>query len=102
MFIKLTWSAHSQLVVAMRRFNRPFNCKTEFAQMQTTSTTNSVPLFGANISYSKSVFSGALVIVLDADDVVLAEIAAGLHLDKLQHDLARIFKTVGGADRNVN
>ena len=36
--------------------------------------------------------SGALVIVLDADDVVLAEIAAGLHLDQFEQDLAGILQ----------
>jgi hypothetical protein len=43
----------------------------------------------------------SLVIVLDADDVVLAEIAAGLDLDQLQHDLAGIFQPVDGADQMV-
>ena len=33
--------------------------------------------------------AGAPIIVLDADDVVLAEIAAGLHLDQFEQDLAR-------------
>ena len=44
----------------------------------------------------------APVIVLDADDVVLAEIAAGLHLDQLEHDLARIFQPVHRAHRDVD
>ena len=35
--------------------------------------------------------SGALVVILDADDVVLAEIAAGLHLDQFQQNLAGVF-----------
>jgi hypothetical protein len=39
--------------------------------------------------------SGALIIVLDADDVVLAEIAPGLHLDQLQLDLAGVFAPIG-------
>jgi hypothetical protein len=42
------------------------------------------------------------MVVLDADDVVLAEIAAGLHLDQLQHDLARVFQPVDGADRDID
>jgi hypothetical protein len=35
------------------------------------------------------------VIILDADDIVLAEIAAGLDLDQLQQNLAGIFQPVG-------
>jgi hypothetical protein len=35
--------------------------------------------------------------VLEADDVVFAEIAAGLHLDDMQRDLARVFQPVRGA-----
>jgi hypothetical protein len=46
--------------------------------------------------------SRPLIIVLDADDVVLAEIAAGLDLDQLQYDLAGIFQPVDGADRDVD
>src|SRR6202007_2523580 len=44
----------------------------------------------------------ATVVVLDADDVVLAEIAAGLHLDQLQHDLAGIVQPVHRAHRDIN
>src|ERR1700730_11290883 len=44
----------------------------------------------------------APVIVLDADDVVLAEIAAGLDLDQLQLNLAGVFQSMGGADRDVD
>ena len=33
-----------------------------------------------------------MIIVLDPHDVVLAEIAAGLHLDQFQIDLAGIFE----------
>ena len=43
--------------------------------------------------------SHAVVDVLDADDVVLAEIGAGLHLDQLQIDLAGIGEPVDDADR---
>src|SRR6266481_3490671 len=46
--------------------------------------------------------SGALVIVLDANDVVLAEIAAGLDFDQLQRNLAWIFHPMGRADRNID
>src|ERR1700722_14524456 len=44
----------------------------------------------------------ALIVVLDADDVVLAEVAAGLALDQFQHNLAGIFQPVDGADRNID
>src|SRR5204863_519581 len=46
--------------------------------------------------------SGALIIVLDANDVVLAEIAAGLDFDQLQRNLAWIFHPMGRADRNID
>src|SRR5689334_22797964 len=46
--------------------------------------------------------SRALIIVLDTDDIVLAEIAPGLHLDQFEHDLAGIFKPMGGADRDID
>jgi hypothetical protein len=46
--------------------------------------------------------SGALVVILDADDIVLAEIAAGLNLDQFQQYLARIFQPVDGADRDID
>jgi hypothetical protein len=35
---------------------------------------------------------------LDADDVVLAEIAPGLYLNQLQFELARILQPVRGAE----
>src|SRR5277367_3423903 len=41
----------------------------------------------------------AIVDVLDADDVVLAEVRAGLDLDQLQVDLARIGEPVDHPDR---
>ena len=44
----------------------------------------------------------APVIVLDADDVVLAEIAAGLHLDQFEQDLAGIFQPVHRAHRDID
>src|ERR1700690_771614 len=46
--------------------------------------------------------SRALVIVLDADDIPLAEIAPGLNLDQFQEDLARIFQPMDGADRDID
>ncbi len=46
--------------------------------------------------------SHAPINVLDADDVVLAEIGAGLHLDQLQVDLARIDQAMHRADRQID
>ena len=46
--------------------------------------------------------SAPLVDVVDADDVVLAEIAAGLHLDQFQRDLAPVGEPVNRADRDVD
>src|ERR1700722_10802904 len=46
--------------------------------------------------------SRALIIILDADDVILAEIAAGLDLDQFQQDLAGVFEPVDGPDREVD
>ena len=46
-----------------------------------------------------SILRRAVVDVLDADDVVLAEIGAGLHLDQLEVDLAGIGEAVDDADR---
>ena len=46
--------------------------------------------------------SRALVIVLDTDDVVLAEVTSGLNLDQFQEDLAGIFQPVDGSDRDVD
>jgi hypothetical protein len=46
--------------------------------------------------------SGAPIIILDTDDVVLAKIAAGLHLDQFQQNLAGIFQPVDRADRNID
>src|SRR5687768_8566564 len=43
----------------------------------------------------------AAVAVLEAHDVVLAEIRAGLHLDDVQRDLAGILDAVLRAERNV-
>jgi hypothetical protein len=34
------------------------------------------------------------IVILDANDIVLAEIAAGLNLDQLQRDLAGVFQPV--------
>jgi len=38
--------------------------------------------------------SRPVIVVLDAHDVILAEIAAGLHLDQLEVNLARIFEAM--------
>jgi hypothetical protein len=40
--------------------------------------------------------------VLEAYDVVLAQVAAGLHLDQLEIDLDGIGQPVTGADRQVD
>jgi hypothetical protein len=46
--------------------------------------------------------SGAPIIILDTDDVVLAEITAGLNLDQFQQNLAGIFQPVDRADRDID
>src|ERR1700761_9453974 len=46
--------------------------------------------------------SRAFIIVFDADDVILAEITAGLDLDQFQQDLAGVFQPVDGTDRDVD
>src|SRR5579883_1070304 len=46
--------------------------------------------------------SRAIVGIVEAYDVVLAEVAAGLHLDQLQIDLARICQAVEAADRQID
>ena len=46
--------------------------------------------------------STPLVVILDADDVVLAKITPGLNLDQFQQNLARIFQPVDGADRDID
>ena len=43
-----------------------------------------------------------MIIVLNPNDIVLAEIAAGLDLDQFQRDLAGVFQPVHGADRDVD
>src|SRR5579885_2876548 len=45
--------------------------------------------------------SGAAVAVLEADDVVLAEIRARLHLDQHQRDASRVLDLVDAAERQV-
>ncbi len=46
--------------------------------------------------------SRSIVDVLKADDVVFAEIAAGLHFDQLQINFARIGQAVLATDRQVD
>jgi len=41
--------------------------------------------------------SGAPVYIVKADDVILAEIAAGLHFDQLQRHLARVAQAMDAA-----
>src|SRR5439155_24905138 len=43
----------------------------------------------------------AAVMVLEADDVVFPEIAAGLHLDNVQRDLTRVLQAAPGAGRDI-
>src|SRR6185437_16937502 len=43
----------------------------------------------------------APVRVLEADDIVFAEIAAGLHLDEVERDLAGILEAMRRAQRDV-
>ena len=45
---------------------------------------------------------GPAEVVLDADDVVLLEVGAGLHLDDLHRDVAGVRQPVHGADRQVD
>src|ERR1700730_17586592 len=46
--------------------------------------------------------SRPLIIRLDADDIVLAEVASGLDLEELQQNLAGIFQPVHCADRDID
>ena len=46
--------------------------------------------------------SRAPVVILDPDNIILAEIASGLDLDQFQQDFAGIFQPVDGADRDVD
>src|SRR5688572_29343197 len=46
--------------------------------------------------------SGAAELVFDADDIVLAEIGAGLHFDQLQHDLSGVAEPMHAAERQVD
>ncbi len=43
-----------------------------------------------------------MIVVLDAFDIVLAEIAPGLHLDQFKIDLAGILQAVPGAARHID
>jgi hypothetical protein len=45
---------------------------------------------------------GSLIVIRDADDVILAEIAAGLNLDQLQHNLSGVLQPVDAADRDID
>ena len=56
--------------------------------------------FGAARKLSDT-HSRPMIVVLDSLDIVFAEIAAGLHFDKFEIDLAGIFQTVRGAARHV-
>src|SRR5262245_57502287 len=56
----------------------------------------------SDVNYSRQSSSRAPIVVLDADDVILAKITSGLDLDQLQHDLAGIFEPVHCAHRNID
>src|SRR3954468_13008304 len=43
-----------------------------------------------------------MIVVLNADDVVLAKVTSGLDLDQFQNNLAGIFQSVDSADRDVD
>src|SRR5215472_11899590 len=45
--------------------------------------------------------SGPPVMVLEADDVVLAEIGTRLHFDHMQRDFAGVFQPVRGTERDI-
>src|SRR4051812_25439303 len=49
----------------------------------------------------RAISGGAAIGVLEADDVVLAEVGAGLHLDDLERQLARVREAVRLAERDV-
>lgn len=57
---------------------------------------------GSGGCYSTCSKLGPPIIVFDPDDIVFAEIAAGLNLDQFQRDLAGILQSVLRADRNVD
>ena len=46
--------------------------------------------------------SASLINIIQPDDIVLAEIAAGLNLDQLEGDLAVVGEAVHGTDRNID
>jgi hypothetical protein len=52
--------------------------------------------------YPRSFSTAPAVVILDADDVVLAEVASGLHLDDLEWFTAGILQAVIGAERHVD
>src|SRR5262249_30594036 len=39
--------------------------------------------------------------VLEADNIIFAEVAAGLYLDDMQRDFADVFEPVQGAERDI-
>ena len=45
---------------------------------------------------------GAAELVFDADDVILAEVGAGLHFDQLEQDLAGVGEAMDAAERQVD
>src|SRR3954462_14190863 len=59
-----------------------------------TTAANGSTRSSSNIADGQDNDSRPLVVVLDADDVVFAEIAAGLDFDQLERDLAGVFQPV--------
>src|SRR5713226_1716155 len=64
------------------------------------SSTGPVERTGASSAANGPLALFPAIVILDPDDVVLAEIAAGLDLDQLQIDLAGIFEAVRRSDRD--
>jgi hypothetical protein len=56
-----------------------------------------LPQSGPTSARQLSIRSHAVIDIVDSDDVVLSEIAAGLHLDQFNVDLARVGEAVGRA-----
>src|SRR5579863_8693473 len=79
--------------------SRNFNCLHRNAQLAQFAGTRLSP--SSVLIPPCAARSRPAIIVFDADDIVLAEIAAGLHLDQFEVDLARIFQAMLGPARNI-
>ena len=53
-------------------------------------------------AHGAAIASFPIVDVVDSDDVILAEIAAGLNLDQFDVDLARVGEAMGRAHRQID